>query len=573
MPKGRANNLRESIIMEITTVSLKQLKPSKRNLRTVGTDDIDDLVSSIKAEGLLQSLVVIPNGKGYEVVAGGRRLAALKQLKWKEPVPVRIIDADQAETASLSENFIRRAFDPLELWEAIVATKDASGMTQKQLANRLNQPVAAIRRALRLGDVHPDIREAFRKGELREDALKAFAASPDKEIQKRVFDELDAYWPQDIRSALGFAFDVKRHLEFVGIEAYKAAGGKVEHDLFGDSLGVSDRTLLLEMVENKQFELDKAEAKRLGIEVISADDEDNWGYAWLDRRASDEDEARIEEIEDALYNSDEEIPEENREALNDERNALIDKREPIFNDNETYGIRNGRILKKIGEENATDDIVQPATEEPEQDGMAITAKATAELAKMRDEMRRTAYTRAGHEPETAMQRLAYYYLRTAYSRGYVLSTPSNMNKAEMPKLPSWITEGTVAEGYEAFCNDPHAIDFVNAAFCDLAPTGDSFVDTFTEGEPQPEWNSTPEFWNLFRNKEQVLTLIEEFAPTLAERLTANKTNATNIRLYAHRACSGEGEVPFPSVPAEEFGAAQSWVPSWLRLTPPVMKEN
>lgn len=547
--------------MEITTVSLKELKPSKRNLRTVGTDDIDDLVSSIKAEGLLQSLVVIPSGKGYEVVAGSRRLAALKQLKWKEPVPVRIIDAENAEAASLSENFIRRGFDPLELWEAIVATKNVSGMTQKELADRLNQPVDAIRRALRLGDVHPDIREAFRKGELREDALKAFAASPDKEVQKRVFDEMDTYWPQDIRKALGFAFDVKRHLEFVGVDAYKAAGGKVERDLFGDNLGVSDRALLLEMVEDKQFEIDRAEAKRLGIEVISPEDEDTWGYAWIDRRGSDEDEARIEEIEETLYDSDEEIPDENRQALNDERNALIEKRQPVFEDDQTYGIRNGRILKKITEESATDDIIQPSGSEPEQDSMAPTAKATAELTKMRDEMRRTAYMRAGHKPETAMERLAYYYLRTAYKNGYVLSPPSNSNKADMPELPSWLTEGTVTEGYMAFQDDPHAIDFVNAAFCDLAPAGDSFVDTFTDGEPQPEWNSTPEFWQLFRKKEQLLAMIEEFAPRWAE--TWGECKLGELHQRAHAFCTGEIKVP--GVTDEEKAAAAAWVPKWLRL--------
>src|SRR3546814_13871648 len=66
-------------------VPLSQLRASKRNVRKTAGQSIDALASSIERVGLLQNLTVIlaADGKHYEVVAGGRRLAALKLLAKK----------------------------------------------------------------------------------------------------------------------------------------------------------------------------------------------------------------------------------------------------------------------------------------------------------------------------------------------------------------------------------------------------------------------------------------------------------------------------------------------------------
>ena len=65
-------------------VAINQLVPSKRNVRkSKPSKEADqELLAGIRAEGLLQNLVVIPNGKPdvFEVVAGKRRLKALQQL-------------------------------------------------------------------------------------------------------------------------------------------------------------------------------------------------------------------------------------------------------------------------------------------------------------------------------------------------------------------------------------------------------------------------------------------------------------------------------------------------------------
>ena len=74
--------------MTTQTIPLSQLVPSPANVRKIKTG-IDGLAASIAALGLLQNLTVRPaDGQSFEVLAGGRRLAALKLLaKQKKIAP------------------------------------------------------------------------------------------------------------------------------------------------------------------------------------------------------------------------------------------------------------------------------------------------------------------------------------------------------------------------------------------------------------------------------------------------------------------------------------------------------
>ena len=69
-------------------VPLSQLRPSKRNVRKTPRMSIPELAASIQRVGLLQNLIIIAaaDGEHYEVVAGGRRLAALKLLAKKHRI-------------------------------------------------------------------------------------------------------------------------------------------------------------------------------------------------------------------------------------------------------------------------------------------------------------------------------------------------------------------------------------------------------------------------------------------------------------------------------------------------------
>src|SRR5690606_9700065 len=103
-------------------VPLSQLRVSKRNVRKIRSSgpSIDALAASIARVGLLQNLTVVQarDGKYYDVVAGGRRLADLKQLaksgripkEWA--VPCMLVASADTRTVSLTAHSPRRAIHP-----------------------------------------------------------------------------------------------------------------------------------------------------------------------------------------------------------------------------------------------------------------------------------------------------------------------------------------------------------------------------------------------------------------------------------------------------------------------------
>ncbi|MBO7324751.1 MAG: ParB N-terminal domain-containing protein, partial [Bacteroidales bacterium] len=93
--------------MKITTdsmqlINVERIKDTK-NIRDV--KDIDELVASINAHGLINPITVTEEKDGYRLIAGFRRFAAMKQLGAKEiPCVIRNSDKDTLDEISLSEN-------------------------------------------------------------------------------------------------------------------------------------------------------------------------------------------------------------------------------------------------------------------------------------------------------------------------------------------------------------------------------------------------------------------------------------------------------------------------------------
>lgn len=553
-------------------VNLKELDHSPVNVRTNEADktDVKSLAASIQAHGLLQPLVVTKHDKGYLVVAGNRRLAALRSLEYAEGIPVTVIDESLAREASLAENIIRRNLTPIELYEAIAALGDEGDtLSQKDIAGRFGQSVEWVRRAQRLGRVHPEIREAYRNGQLDDDAVQAFAGSTDPEEQLRVFEKLESepYYASKagrIRTLLGFGdHQHQRYLKEIGEQTYKDAGGKIESDLFGDNKRVSDPALLIRLYEKKMLVEDNQLADELGIPRI--DDTEGYWRTWPKYRGTEEDEARIKEIEDTLDEDEDELTEDQYAALYDEMNACKNRRKPVLDEDKEYAVYRGEIYEKRVVEVDTDDLDEDVPfddcERPAEDTMALTAKARDTLATARQHRRVQvlAATAKGFEAE----RFAFCALRCAFR--HQLKGGTWLNLIGPMEEASWLTQGDDVLAWEDFLQaDPAERGrVIHAAIGNLIVTGgrNELVDAWAADGPQPAWNSSPEFWQLFRKKEQVLQLIEEFAPRWAEAWGACKLK--DIQDRAHAFCTGEIEVP--GVTEEEKAAAAAWVPEWLRF--------
>jgi ParB family transcriptional regulator, chromosome partitioning protein len=229
--------------MNIEMIPLNKLIPCPMNVRKTGAlTGIEELAASIKAHGLLQNLQVRPGAKGkYEVVAGGRRLAALQRLtKAKaiaktEEIACQVMNGEDAAEISLAENIIRLPMHPADQYEAFKALTD-QGKGPQEIAGRFGCSPAVVKQRLKLANVSPRVIEAYRDEEIDLDQLMAFAVSDDHAAQEQVWSALP-HWnhdPSTIRSHL-MVSNVEandRRVGFVGIKAYKKAGGHILRDLF-----------------------------------------------------------------------------------------------------------------------------------------------------------------------------------------------------------------------------------------------------------------------------------------------------------------------------------------------------
>jgi ParB family chromosome partitioning protein len=252
----------------IEMIPLNKLIPSTANVRKTGPlTGIEELAASIKAHGLLQNLQVRSGEKGkYEVVAGGRRLAALQRLaKAKtigktEEIACHVMNGEDASEISLAENIVRLPMHPADQYEAFKALAD-QGKGPQEIAARFGCSPGVVKERLKLANVSPRLMEAYREGKLDLDQLMAFAVSDDHVAQEQVWAALP-HWnhdPSTIRSHLmtGNVEADDRRVRFVGIKAYKKAGGHIlrdlfqpEHDGYLTDVAVLDR-LVIEKLERE----------------------------------------------------------------------------------------------------------------------------------------------------------------------------------------------------------------------------------------------------------------------------------------------------------------------------------
>jgi ParB family transcriptional regulator, chromosome partitioning protein len=262
----------------VQNIYLSQLVLSPANVRATPATAAEDaaLEASIRANGILQNLIAHPtgiDGRGaYEVDAGGRRLKILQKLAAEgaiDPdsykVPCKIEKAEAAVESSLAENTIRAAMHPADEFVSIAALIDG-GTGIDDIAKRFGVSERHVRQRLRLGKLAPELLDAYRAGAINLEAVTAFTLGADHAAQIAVWNQFKDHSyvsPHAIRRLLtesAISLDSELGM-FVGAEAYEAAGGTINRDLFsGDDDGFMDdaalvRRLALEKLEAKAAEL------------------------------------------------------------------------------------------------------------------------------------------------------------------------------------------------------------------------------------------------------------------------------------------------------------------------------
>lgn len=241
-------------------------RPTGRNVRKTSRMSIPELAASIQRVGLLQNLIVITaaDGEHYEVVAGGRRLAALKLLAKKHriskewEVPCLLVANGTARTASLTENVQREAMHPADQFEAFAALV-AEGRPIEDIAADFSVTPLVVQRRLKLANVSPRLMVDYRADAVTLDQLMALSITDDHAAQENAFYDAPTWQrqPSALRERLTEReIDAYRHplVRFVGLDAYETAGGGIRRDLFAeDDAGVylTDAALLERLAQDK----------------------------------------------------------------------------------------------------------------------------------------------------------------------------------------------------------------------------------------------------------------------------------------------------------------------------------
>ena len=268
------------ILVPLSRLVLRRTGP---NVRKTPRMSIPELAASVQRVGLLQNLIVIPaaDGEHYEVVAGGRRLAALKLLAKKHriakdwEVPCLLVADGTARTASLTENVQREAMHPADQFEAFAALV-AEGRPIEDIAADFSVTPLVVQRRLKLANVSPRLMADYRADAVTLDQLMALAITDDHAAQEAAFYDAPTWQrsPHNLRERLTEReIDAYRHplVRFVGLDAYEQAGGGVRRDLFaeGDAgVYLIDAALLERLAQDKLAGI----AAEVGAE----------GWAWVD---------------------------------------------------------------------------------------------------------------------------------------------------------------------------------------------------------------------------------------------------------------------------------------------------
>jgi ParB family chromosome partitioning protein len=169
-------------------LDLDLLTPNPRQPRThIDEAPLEDLAQSIRANGVIQSIVVRKVGARYEIVAGERRWRAAQRAGLlKVPVVVREIPDDKLLEIALIENIQREDLNPIEEAQAYRRLADELQMTQEQIAAAVGKDRATVANVMRLLRLPDELRNDLASGALTIGHARALLALDNDAAQRRI---------------------------------------------------------------------------------------------------------------------------------------------------------------------------------------------------------------------------------------------------------------------------------------------------------------------------------------------------------------------------------------------------
>lgn len=167
---------------ELKKLPVEVLQPGRyQPRRQMAPDALQELSDSIRAQGIIQPIVVRPvSSDCYEIIAGERRWRAAQLAELTEvPTIVRDISDEAAMAMSLIENIQRQDLNVIEEAVALQRLIEEFEMTHQAVADAVGKSRASVTNILRLLKLNSDVRELLEQGKLDMGHARALLALDD----------------------------------------------------------------------------------------------------------------------------------------------------------------------------------------------------------------------------------------------------------------------------------------------------------------------------------------------------------------------------------------------------------
>ena len=166
---------------KLTTLDITQIRPGRYQPRRVmGEDELRELAESIRAQGLIQPVIVRELGlSDYELIAGERRWRACQLAGLSEiPAVIKAVNDEAALAMGIIENIQRADLNPVEEAQGYKRLVDEFGLTHENLAQAVGKSRSAISNSLRLLSLPEQIQQHINQGMLEMGHARALITLP-----------------------------------------------------------------------------------------------------------------------------------------------------------------------------------------------------------------------------------------------------------------------------------------------------------------------------------------------------------------------------------------------------------
>lgn len=167
----------------VREVEISRIRPNPSQPRMhFDEDSLAELADSVRERGVLQPVLLRPDGEDFQLVAGERRWRAAQRARLHTiPAIVRDIDDSAAAEIALIENVQRQDLNAIEEAEGYKTLVERYGHTQDEVARLVNKSRSHIANLLRLLDLPSGVKQLLLKGDISMGHARAIATAPDPE--------------------------------------------------------------------------------------------------------------------------------------------------------------------------------------------------------------------------------------------------------------------------------------------------------------------------------------------------------------------------------------------------------